>query len=160
MGDEPVLFIDAVHPTQATKLSDGWIRKGERKTVKTTGSRTRINAVGALNLNALSHPVICEYQTINEYNISLFFNEIRKVYPDYNQPLHIILDVAGYHHAALVKDWAEVVNIKLHYLPPYSPNLNPIERMWKVMNEYARNNRYFSNPREFLDTISVFFKQT
>lgn len=65
-----------------------------------------------------------------------------------------------YHRSQLVKDWAEVVNIRLHYLPPYSPNLNPIERMWKLMNEHARNNRYFSSTQEFRDAISVFFNQT
>ena len=89
-----------------------------------------------------------------------FFNEIRKVYPDYNQKIHVILDVAGYHRSQLVKDWAKVVNIRLHYLPPSSPNLNPIERMWKLMNEHARNNRYFSSTRELRDAISVLFNQT
>ena len=39
VGDEPILFIDGVHPTQATKISYGWIRKGQKKAVKTTGSR-------------------------------------------------------------------------------------------------------------------------
>lgn len=160
VGDEPILFIDGVHPTQATKISYGWIRKGQKKAVKTTGSRTRLNIMGALNLKALTSPLICEYKTINEYNVSLFFNEIRKVYPDYNQKIHVILDGAGYHRSQLVKDWAEVVNIRLHYLPPYSPNLNPIERMWKLMNEHARNNRYFSSTREFREAISVFFNQT
>ncbi|OSK68182.1 transposase, IS630 family [Escherichia coli H223] len=85
VGDEPILFIDGVHPTQATKISYGWIRKGQKKAVKTTGSRTRLNIMGALNLKALTSPLICEYKTINEYNVSRFFNEIRKVYPDYNQ---------------------------------------------------------------------------
>ncbi|MFS4353244.1 IS630-like element ISEc40 family transposase [Escherichia coli] len=160
VGDEPILFIDGVHPTQATKISYGWIRKGQKKAVKTTGSRTRLNIMGALNLKALTSPLICEYKTINEYNVSLFLNEIRKVYPDYNQKIHVILDGAGYHRSQLVKDWAEVVNIRLHYLPPYSPNLNPIERMWKLMNEHARNNRYFSSRREFREAISVFFNQT
>lgn len=160
VGDEPILFIDGVHPTQATKISYGWIRKGQKKAVKTTGSRTRLNIMGALNLKALTSPLICEYKTINEYNVSLFLNEIRKVYPDYNQKIHVILDGAGYHRSQLVKDWAEVVNIRLHYLPPYSPNLNPIERMWKLMNEHARNNRYFSSTREFREAISVFFNQT
>lgn len=160
VGDEPILFIDGVHPTQATKISYGWIRKGQKKAVKTTGSRTRLNIMGALNLKALTSPLICEYKTINEYNVSLFLNEIRKVYPDYNQKIHVILDGAGYHRSQLVKDWAEEVNIRLHYLPPYSPNLNPIERMWKLMNEHARNNRYFSSTREFREAISVFFNQT
>ncbi len=87
VGDEPILFIDGVHPTQATKISYGWIRKGQKKAVKTTGSRTRLNIMGALNLKALTSPLICEYKTINEYNVSRFFNEIRKVYPDYNQKI-------------------------------------------------------------------------
>lgn len=46
--------------------------------------------------------------------------------------------------SSLVKDWAYVMNIELHYLPPYSPNLNPIERRWKVMNEAVINSRYFN----------------
>ena len=62
--------------------------------------------MGALNLKALTSPLICEYKTINEYNVSLFLNEIRKVYPDYNQNIHVILDGAGYHRSQLVKDWA------------------------------------------------------
>lgn len=75
--------------------------------------------MGALNLKALTSPLICEYKTINECNVSRFFNEIRKVYLEYNQKIHIILDGAGYHRSQLVKDWAEVINIRLHYLPPY-----------------------------------------
>ncbi|WP_338011052.1 transposase, partial [Photorhabdus temperata] len=56
----------------------------------------------------------------------------------------MILDGVGYHRSKRVKDWAYVMNIDLHYLPPYSPNLNPIERLWKVMNEQVRNNHYFA----------------
>ncbi len=90
--------------------------KARKKTVKTTGSRTRLNIMGALNLKALTSPLICEYKTINEYNVSRFSMRIRKVYPDYNQKIHVILDGAGYHRSQLV-NWAEVVNIRLHYLP-------------------------------------------
>lgn len=52
----------------------------------------------------------------------------------------------------------EKLNIKLHYLPPYSPNLNPIERLWKVMNKHARNNQYFTKPKEFRKQIERFFQ--
>jgi hypothetical protein len=38
--NEPLLFMDAVHPTQAAKITSGWIRKGVDKSIKTTGSRT------------------------------------------------------------------------------------------------------------------------
>lgn len=45
-GDEPIIFINAVHPAQVTKISYGWIREGHRKAIKTTGSRTRLNIMG------------------------------------------------------------------------------------------------------------------
>ncbi|KFK58199.1 hypothetical protein JS84_17045, partial [Vibrio vulnificus] len=52
------------------------------------------------------------------------------------------------------------LNIELYYLPPYSPNLNPIERLWKVMNEKSRNNVYFKSKRDFKVAIDHFFAVT
>ena len=48
----------------------------------------------------------------------------------------------------------------VHILPPYSPNLNPIERLWKVMNELARNNQVFKTFHEFREKIRTFFRDT
>ncbi len=45
-------------------------------------------------------------------------------------------------------------------LPPYSPNLNPIERVWKVMNEHVRNNKVFDSFTEFKAKIRTFFSAT
>ncbi|TXK94121.1 IS630 family transposase, partial [Methylococcaceae bacterium CS2] len=69
----------------------------------------------------------------------------------------IVLDGAGYHRSDQVVNKAKELNIKLHYLPPYSPNLNPIERLWKVMNEQVRNNKYFATAKEFRNQINHFF---
>jgi hypothetical protein len=43
--EEPILFMDAVHPTMNTKISCGWIRAGTEKLIKTSGSRTRLNII-------------------------------------------------------------------------------------------------------------------
>ena len=72
--------------------------------------------------------------------------------------MHLILDGAGYHKAGDVAIKANELNIQLHFLPPYSPNLNPIERLWKVMNEKVRNNHYFHNAKEFRQRIDDFFQ--
>lgn len=157
-SDEPILFIDGVHPTQGTKLAYGWMPKGRKTIVETTGSRTRLNIMGALNLNDIGSTVIREYDTINSLNIGKFFIAIRETYP-ITQKVHIILDGAGYHRSELVQEWAYVMNIELHYLPPYSPNLNPIERLWKVMNEVVRNNRYFASSKDFREEIHRFFSE-
>ena len=84
---------------------------------------------------------------------------IRKQYP-LKKNIHLILDGAGYYRSKDLKDEADKLNIKLYYLPPYSPNLNPIERLWKVMNEHVRNNQYFSSAREFREQIDNFFQNT
>lgn len=157
--DEVVLFMDAVHPTQATKITSGWIRKGVDKVINTTGSRTRMNIVGAIELNNLSAAVFDQFKTVNGEAIIEFFRKVRSAYASMAS-IHMVLDGAGYHRSKEVVDEAEKLGIKLHYLPPYSPNLNPIERVWKVMNEHARNNEYFAKPKDFREKINHFLNVT
>ncbi|MDB6096785.1 MAG: hypothetical protein JWM09_1063 [Francisellaceae bacterium] len=71
-----------------------------------------------------------------------------------------MLDQAGYHRCVAVLKAADKLNIKLFYLPDYSPNLNSIERLWKVMNEHARNNKFFRTAEEFRQSINNFFQIT
>lgn len=157
--DEPLLFMDAVHPTQATKITAGWIKKGVDKPIETTGSRTRLNIVGAIRLGHLSEAVVEQYKTVNGESIVEFLNRTRDFYR-VSGAVHLVLDGAGYHRSLQVVEEAKKLNIKLHYLPPYSPNLNPIERLWKVMNKHARNSQYFATAKEFRERIERFFTRT
>ncbi|RGP95566.1 DDE endonuclease, partial [Vibrio cholerae] len=159
-SEDPVLFMDAVHPTQSTKLSYGWIRKGQNKVIETTGSRSRLNIIGALPLQNIGATVTETYDTINSESIVRFFWKLKKEHYPLEQKVHLVLDGAAYHQSEMVRNAAKVLNIELHYLPPYSPNLNPIERLWKVMNEYVRNNIYFSSKAEFTTAINEFFNVT
>lgn len=161
-NDAPVLFMDAVHPTQSTKLSYGWLRKGQDKLIETTGSRTRLNIIGALALKDIGATITDTYDTIDSESIVRFFWKLNKEHYRLEQRVHIVLDGAAYHRSELVRNAAKVLNIEieLHYLPPYSPNLNPIERLWKVMNEHVRNNFYFSSKAAFTSAIKNFFDVT
>ena len=159
VGDEPILFMDAVHPTQATKVSCGWIRTGEDKAINTTGSRTRLNLIGAINLKKIGCAQVKRVETVNSEIIQAFLTQLPENEKG-NKTLHLILDGAAYHRANAVKQTARELNIQLHYLPPYSPNLNPIERLWKVMNEHARNNRYFATAKAFREAVDDFFEST
>lgn len=158
-SDEGILFMDACHPSMATKISYGWIKKGQSKPIETTASRTRINLIGALELSEISKPIVASYTTVDAESIVDFLKQIRK-YSKIQGAIHLILDQAGYNHCAEVMKAAAKLNIKLLYLPPYSPNLNSIERLWKVMNEHARNNKFFKTANEFRQSINNFFKTT
>ena len=157
--EDSLLFIDSVHPTQETKISYGWIRKGETKKVGTTAGRTRINIVGALNLEKIEETLTEQYDWINSESLCSFLIKIREKNGN-KGIIYLVHDLAGYHRAQVFKDKAEELNIKLIPLPAYSPNLNPIERLWKVMNEEVRNNRLFKSAKDFRSSITAFFKET
>lgn len=155
---EPILFGDAVHPSMATKLGYGWIRKGKVAPIKTTASKTRLNLLGFINLKNM-HLTLKSYITINSESMVEHLHELRRQYPEAKR-IHLILDQGGYNKSAITQQAAKKLGIILHFLPPYSPNLNPIERLWKLLNEHTRNNRYFPNCKVFRETILNFFEIT
>lgn len=156
--DEPVEFGDGVHPTMATQVTYGWIRTGTEKPILTTGSRTRMNLMGSINLETMG-VTIGAYETLDSLAMEGHFQKLREKYPTAPK-IHLILDQGRYNTSKETRQAARKYRIELHYLPPYSPNLNPIERLWKVMNEYARNNRFFHSAKEFREAVTHFFNVT
>ena len=73
--DEPVEFGGGVHPTMATKVTYGWIRKGQTKTIPTTASRTRMNLMGSMNLETMS-VTIGAYETLDSSAMEQHFKKI------------------------------------------------------------------------------------
>jgi transposase len=117
-ADEPILFMDSAHPTMATKVVCGWIKKGMDKPIAQTASRTRVNVMGAIGLAEMKVTSCCpEY--VNAETTVAFFDLLKAAYPD-APTIHIILDQSGYHRSKLVHEAALEKNIQLHYLPPYS----------------------------------------
>lgn len=158
LANEPILFMDSAHPTMATKVVCGWIRKGIDKPIAQTASRIRVNVMGAIELTSMN-VVSCRPEYVNAETTVAFFDQVQAAYP-MAPSIHIILDQSGYHRSRLVREEALKRNIILHYLPPYSPNLNSIERLWKFMNEQVRNNVFFTSAKHFRDVISEFFDTT
>ncbi len=69
------------------------------------------------------------------------------------RPITLVLDNARYQHCALVMDLAATLNIKLQFLPSYSPNLNLIERLWKFIKRDVPYGRHYDNFAEFCKAI-------
>ena len=226
--NDRIFFMDSVHPTQATKITSGWIRKGVEKMIATVAGRSRVNLTGAIDLKNMSI-FTKDYKTING-NATIDFLKYLDESIETTGIIHLIADGGGAHtckevgaylgikdpfnrkyledcyqiklpannkrlikkQVKQVKQLNQVLNKEpdffmnkeilgekklttqmlldtlrkppphkkfiLHILPPYSPNLNPIERVWKVMNEHVRNNEVFSSFKEFKTAILDFFK--
>jgi transposase len=81
---------------------------------------------------------------------------LRKVASEYpGKTIHIILDNARYQKCAIVQALAKELGIILQYIPPYSPNLNLIERVWKFVKAELRSKYYddFSAFQMKIDSI-------
>ena len=88
-----------------------------------------------------------------------FLKNLRKVSCHTSRRVIVILDNATYHHARLHKDWRSQAasRFALEFLPPYSPDLSPIERVWKLTRRKATHNRYFPTLTEVTDGIEEVF---
>lgn len=155
---DPVLFGDSVHPSQQVRPAYGWIKRGKDKPIETTGARKRVNLMGVLNLETMTFGYQ-DFETINGEADIEFLKEIEKMYPQAKK-IHLIWDQAGYHTGKNVKEFLKNSRIKVHYLPPRSPNLNPIERLWKIMHEYVSNNRTYEKFKHFKESLFYFFDHT
>lgn len=107
--NQPILFMDSLHPTQATKVSYGWIKTGENKLIASIASRTRINITGAINL-ANMESIHQEYPSVNAASTIDFLKQIESYYP--NAPkIHVFLDQSGYHRSEEVIEFVKTSRI-------------------------------------------------
>lgn len=74
-----------------------------------------------------------------------FLKQLRQASAHTSRRVVVIVDNASYHHARLHKEWRGncTGRFELFYLPPYSPDLNPCERVWKLTRRLCTHNRYF-----------------
>ena len=154
--DETICFMDGVHPTHNTQLSYGWIRKGIRKELCSNTGRRRLNISGAVDLIGKKLHFQEDYMLNTEATIR-FLDKIEKAYP-FKKKIHVFADNARYYKNKAVQSYLKTSKIKLHFLPPYSPNLNPIERFWKWMKERVMYNSYYQEFDDFKKAIFGFLE--
>jgi transposase len=155
-GNRAVFFVDAVHVVFAPFL--GYLWCFSRLFVKAPAGRSRFNVLGAIN--AISHELITV--TNESYiNAQVVCELLWKIYHlQLGIPITLVLDNARYQKCALVIDLAKSLNIELLHLPPYSPNLNIIERLWKFMKKKCLYSKYYKDFSSFKSAITTFLDET
>ena len=151
-----VYFADSTHPMLNPVLSSGWIRKREELDVKTNSGRERVNINGAIEINTLS-VVSRSCKKVNGQSMSDLLRAVRRKHPK-ERNLYMVMDNAGYNKSYQVQNLAEKLGIKIMYLPPYSPNLNPIERLWKFMKKKVMANTYYPDVKTFQQELMLFLR--
>ncbi|MEM7175076.1 MAG: IS630 family transposase [Chlamydiota bacterium] len=153
---EEIYFVDAVHPQHQSEALCGWIKKGEKKTLQTTGKQLRLHFAGAICLTGMKCWVE-EYKTVDAEAMIDFFKKLEE--KSEASKIYVILDNARANKNKKLSKFLETSKIEIRYLPPYSPNLNAIERLWKVMRERKVYNRYYASCTDFFREIRGFFQE-
>jgi len=155
--DEAVFFVDGVHPQHNSLPGYGWIRKGEERHLKSNTGRSRLNIHGAMNAETFETTIVFSEKNIDRESTIALFMQLLVVDPNAKK-IHVILDNAKYHYSQEVRDFASKNKINLVYLPAYSPELNLIERLWKVFKKNVTYNQYYEKFESFKEACLNFFR--
>ena len=153
---DDVYFMDAMHPQHNTQAGYGWIPRGQEHCLPSNTGRQRLNINGAFSFKQLNATVRME-DTVNADAAIRLLADIEHQQPEGN--IHIIADNAPYYRSRLVREYLarEGCRIQMHFLPPYSPNLNLIERLWGFFKRKAIYNTYYPTFLEFRLATRDFF---
>lgn len=124
--------------------------------IKAASGRNRINVPGAVH--AITKKVVTFTNTtyLTADTLIAFLKKLKKKFAD--KPIYIVLDNARYQHCHAVMHVAGSLGICLLFLPPYSPNLNIIERLWKFAKKKVLYARYYNRTQAFHEAVENFFK--
>lgn len=151
-----VYYADGVHPTHNSRSTYAWIEKGEQLEQPTVSGRDRVNINGLLNAYDVTDVIAHDCESVNAQSTRELYEAALAKHPEATC-IYIISDNARYYHNTELREWAEGTKIKQIFLPPYSPNLNLIERLWKLLRKKVINTGFYRTKEEFRRAIKWFF---
>jgi len=150
-------YADGVHPQHNTHCSYGWIKKGQVKEIKTNTGRKRVNINGVVNAHDPTDVVIQESESVNAQSTIAMLTKLEEQNPDLEK-IYVVADNARYYRCNLVNEFLDTSKVEIIFLPPYSPNLNLIERLWRFLKKIVLYNKYYEKFADFRRAILLFFR--
>jgi len=155
-ADEIAVFQDEVDINTNPKIGSMWMRRGEQAEVVTPGTNEKRYLSGSLSWRT-GELTLTEGKPRQGRNTDLFLahlDDLRRRYRCY-RVIHVICDNAKPHKARRVDEYLveHGDRVKLHYLPNYAPDTNPIERVWWHLHEEITRNHRCRSMEELLTTV-------
>ena len=130
-----VYYADGVHPTHNSRSACGWIEKGKELNQPTVSGRDRININGLLNAHDVTDVIARECESVNAQSTKELYTAALEKHLKAKH-IYIISDNAKYYKNKELSLWIDnhprIIQL---FLPPYSPNINLIERLWKFVRK-------------------------
>jgi len=162
-ADETAVFMDEVDVNLNPKVGCLWMKKGQQASVETPGNNEKRYLAGSIHWRT-GRVILTEGKAKEGRSAALFcrhLDDLRRAFRHY-KVIHVVCDNAGTHTAdgsklvrAYFKEWGQ--RVKVHYLPKYAPDTNPIERVWWRLHEAVTRNHRCHTMDELLDLTFDWF---
>jgi DDE superfamily endonuclease len=160
-----IYFQDECHFKLTLTIIRAWFLKGSFPEIKSPTDRFKMSVFGALGVNG---QLILDQSEI--FNAVTFQNFLEKIVIEATvgvtddcrkKKILVVLDNARYHHAKIIQPWLEEMKdvIELFFLPPYSPDLNAIEMLWKKTRRAVTHNRFFESLDNLKYDLKMYWNQ-
>jgi transposase len=155
-----IIFVDEVSFAQWGSLARTWAPIGEQPEIKTTGKRKGLKMFGAIEFFSGSFQYLeCD----GRFNGKTYVKFLKKILRKFTCPVILIEDGAPYHRGAVVREFKEAMEMEgrlfAYSLPSYSPDYNPIEKLWKNTKRDATHCKYFPTFEELRASVTKAFKK-
>lgn len=149
-----VLCEDEMILSSQTTFQKVWLQKGEYPKLEVTNTKKNKSVYGFLNIKTgRCHSFMKDHQNMHLTVETL--KEIRGFYP--RQAILLLWDGAGWHKGSKVQEFLKADgNIEVIYFPPYSPEENPQEHVWKKARAAITHNKFISNIDEVTKQFVAF----
>jgi transposase len=152
-ANEVAVYLDEVDIHLNPKIGPDWMNRGKQKEVMTPGQNVKRYICGALNVRT----GCINYVAGDRKNGLLFIQTLKRLLETYPHAtmIHVVLDNFRIHSSKQVQAWIKQHGhrIKLHFLPPYCPDHNKIERKWKDLHAAVTRNHRCSTIEELMGNV-------
>jgi putative transposase len=160
--DETVVWQDEVEVHTNPKIGRMWMFRGKQAEVETPGTNKKRHISGSIHWRT-GTVFLTEAAPKQGRNAALFIkhlDDLRRRLRRYKK-VHVICDNAKFHTCQSVIEylWKHEGRIEVHLLPNYSPDLNPIERVWWVMHEHVTRNHRCKSLEELLGMVFAWLEE-
>lgn len=151
-----LFFLDESSVKQHPNIQAKWMLKGVKEYVNTFGNHAKVNVFGAIN-HELGKTFHIKSEKLNSDVFMKFVERLMTLNPA--KHLILVIDNAPWHTSKKVLKFFENLSDKIEiiWLPAYSPDLNPIEHLWRLMKEIV-SNFFFPTMQELNKALSDFFR--
>ena len=139
-----VYFLDESAVRSDHHAGTTWASKGKTPVVRTTGARSSLNIIGAISPRGEFRFMLYE----KSMNAQRFIEFLKRLLHDESRPIFLIVDGHPVHRSRAVKKFVESTQgrLELHFLPPYSPEVNPVEQVWNHTKNHRIGKQVITGP--------------